>query len=67
MSRYAVVDPEGNVVNVVLWDGKSKWSPPEGHSIIQHEQAGPGGRFVKRGQSDDWDYIPPQREDEEES
>lgn len=29
--RYLLIDEEtGEVVNVVLWDGVSPWSPPEG-------------------------------------
>ena len=32
MARYAVVNKETNeVVNVIEWDGVSKWSPPEDH------------------------------------
>lgn len=28
--RYAIVDKDGNVVNVSLWDGKTPWQPGEG-------------------------------------
>ena len=27
---YAVIDSSGLIVNVVVWDGQSEWSPPEG-------------------------------------
>jgi len=28
-SRYALVDADGLVVNVVEWDGETQWSAPE--------------------------------------
>lgn len=59
VKRYAVVDPDGNVVNSVLWDGESKWSPPAGHTLIQHDQAGPGGRFEAKGKNGELEYVPP--------
>lgn len=44
--RYAVVDSDGNVVNVVIWDGESDWSPPEDCTVIPHETAGRGGTLI---------------------
>lgn len=37
--RYAVVDADGKVVNVVLWDGQSDWVPPEGSEAVQSDDA----------------------------
>ena len=30
LSRYAVVDDDGLVLNVLVWDGATSWSPPTG-------------------------------------
>jgi len=32
--RYAVIDGDGLVVNTIVWDGESEWSPPEGHQVV---------------------------------
>ena len=32
--RYAVIDGDGLVVNTIIWDGESEWSPPEGHQVV---------------------------------
>lgn len=39
---YAVVDAVGNVINVVLWDGKTNWNPPEGATAIKINGSGAG-------------------------
>jgi len=31
---YAVVNADGVVVNLVLWDGQSSWTPPAGCTVI---------------------------------
>lgn len=48
MKRHAVIDSEGNVVNVVLWDGASMWRPPEGHTLVEVEETpcGPGWTYA---------------------
>lgn len=33
--NYAVVDDDGNIVNVIIWDGVSQWSPPEGCTAVR--------------------------------
>lgn len=33
MGRYAVLDKDGVVVNVVVWDGVTPWNPPDGHTV----------------------------------
>lgn len=35
MHRYAVVNATGEVVNVIKWDGATKWTPPKGHYIVR--------------------------------
>ena len=37
---YAVIDPNGNVVNMVVWDGESEWYPPEGMIVIESGDSG---------------------------
>lgn len=37
MKRHAVVDGNGVVHNVILWDGASAWAPPEGMSVVEAE------------------------------
>ena len=54
MARYAVIDADNIVQNVVEWDGVAKWSPPPGCCMKPHEQVGRGdvwhpvlGEFVR--------------------
>jgi hypothetical protein len=44
MMKYAVINNENIVVNSIIWDGESKWSPPAGHRIIKSE-AGIGSQY----------------------
>lgn len=32
---YALVNESGEVVNIVLWNGKAKWSPPKNHQAVK--------------------------------
>jgi hypothetical protein len=32
--NYLVINSENIVVNSILWDGETPWSPPEGHTAI---------------------------------
>jgi hypothetical protein len=35
MERWAIVNSDDNVVdNLVVWDGTTPWTPPDGHSAI---------------------------------
>lgn len=46
--RYAVIDAQGNVVNMIRWDGISPWRPREGHQAINasnEPDAMMGGRY----------------------
>lgn len=49
MSRYAVIDDATKlVVNVIEWDGGTAWAPPEGHSVVKSDTAGPGDTYKNR-------------------
>lgn len=37
MSNYALVDNEGKVVNVIVWDGVAGWSPDDGLMAVECE------------------------------
>jgi hypothetical protein len=36
MTRHAIIDSEGNVRNVVIWEGK-EWLPPRNHLVVASE------------------------------
>lgn len=38
MKRYAVVNQENKVENIVIWDESSQWAPPEGRFIVKVEE-----------------------------
>lgn len=45
MGRYAVVDGDGLVTNVVEWDGETEYDPGEGLELVEVEEdaiANPG-------------------------
>lgn len=42
---YALVDPQGNVINVIMWDGQSDYKPPHGHQLVQNRGASIGDIF----------------------
>lgn len=47
-SRYAIVRA-GIVLNVIEWDGVSRWAPPPGTAlVIADERAEPGGSWDGR-------------------
>jgi hypothetical protein len=44
--RHAVIHAETNiVVNVIVWDGVSKWTPPAGHYVVRHDHCNIGDRY----------------------
>jgi hypothetical protein len=47
MARYAVIDDQNEVVNVIEWDGVSNWMPPAGHVVIPHEQCARGDIWME--------------------
>ena len=34
MARYAVIDAENIVQNLIEWDGVAEWSPPDGQTAL---------------------------------
>ncbi|HEX6860024.1 MAG TPA: hypothetical protein VF138_07475 [Caulobacteraceae bacterium] len=34
-NRYALLDSEGLVVNVIAWDGLAPWSPADGETAVE--------------------------------
>lgn len=32
--RYAIVNENGDVVNVAVWDGSTTWMPPKNHYAV---------------------------------
>jgi hypothetical protein len=32
--NYAILDSNGVCINHILWDGKTKWKPPEGCTAV---------------------------------
>lgn len=34
-NRYALVDADGQVLNIVEWDGAAEWSPPAGLAAME--------------------------------
>jgi hypothetical protein len=55
--RYAVVDNTTSlVVNVIMWDGTSEWSPPTGTAIYASDTADIGDRLQIDGQS--YNFVP---------
>ncbi len=48
VKTYAVIDAETNiVVNAILWDGESEWTPPAGTYVqsLEGTEAGIGWKF----------------------
>ena len=43
-TRYAIVNQEGLVVNVVEWAG-AEWLPPRNHYVIASDTAGIGYKY----------------------
>lgn len=48
-SRYALVDDDGLVVNVVEWDGEADWSAPEGLTAVETDEAVSVGWSLQAG------------------
>ena len=38
MKRYAIINSNGLVDNIILWDEASQWSPPEGMTMVKVEE-----------------------------
>jgi len=44
MARYALINKEQKVVNIIVWEGKP-WSPPADHFVIQSDIANIGDEY----------------------
>lgn len=72
MTRYALLSAEGEVVNVILWDGEDGYQPPDELTAVAcPDEAGPGWQL----QEGEWvapveppeDPIDPQADAREEA
>ncbi|MGC0153078.1 hypothetical protein ACPRNU_11505 [Chromobacterium vaccinii] len=45
MAKYALVDGNGIVSNMVEWDGLSEWRPNDGLQVVQSDEAGVGWMY----------------------
>lgn len=52
--KYAVLDTEGKIVNMVMWDGKTPFTPGEGFSLIKAADD-----FIIGGEITGGVYTPP--------
>lgn len=39
MNKYAIINQSNIVENIIVWDGVSQWSPPEGCTLVPIENA----------------------------
>lgn len=37
MKRYAIIDAENTVKNIIIWDEVSTWAPPDNHIMVNVE------------------------------
>lgn len=44
--HYCIIDGTGNVINVIIWDGVSAYTPPAGTTLIQSNTAGIGWTYA---------------------
>lgn len=49
MTRHAVIDQNGNVVNVIEWDG-AEFLPPRNHLVVQSEICDIGDTYEDRAE-----------------
>jgi hypothetical protein len=54
-SRYAVIDQNNLVTNVIMWDGVTQWKPPEGYVVKETQEAAMGDIWMENLQ----DYVRP--------
>lgn len=48
MSIYAIVE-NGNVINLIEWDGVAEWEPESGEAVLVDGAAGIGWRYQDGG------------------
>lgn len=54
-SRYAVIDQNNLVTNVIMWDGVTQWQPPAGYVVKETQEAAIGDIWMEGLQ----DYVRP--------
>jgi hypothetical protein len=61
MNKYAIV-LEDQVLNVVVWDGESTWTPPAGATLVEVTgvPCGPGWTYTLGA------FVPPELPQDEE-
>lgn len=42
--RHAVIK-DNRVINVIVWDGESQWSPPQECTVVQHDNCDIGDKW----------------------
>lgn len=42
MHKYALVNNQNVVENIILWDGEAEWAPPEGMQLVNVENVDAG-------------------------
>ncbi len=47
MNRYAIIK-DNIVINVIIWDGKSKWNGPLGAQIVQSDTLNIGDKYSQK-------------------
>lgn len=58
MTVYAVLDADGVITNMVMWDGKTPYDPGEGLTLVP---AGDG--YSIGGRIENGNYVPPVSDD----
>ena len=44
--NYAIIDSTGLVINTVVWDGETPWSPPAGQTAVPFTEGGIGWTYA---------------------
>jgi len=63
MYRYAVCNADNLVVNVIIWDGQTRWAPPSGCFVVRSDVCDIGHIYDPNTQTF---AYPPQEEEPQE-
>ena len=39
MARYALINQDGKVINIIIWEEEKKWGPPQNHVVVKTDKA----------------------------